>query len=384
MKVSLVASRITLFDEGRGEYIMKLTQAQQLAIDHIERYAAQHKQDAQATIQHLLKMTNISNDLYHKAVHKLKKHSQIALHFHPDRPNSSMVSIAEALFQEGIYKSQFETLLSNGSVSAYPGGFRDQWEELLFGGAYQIKGTNLNERAKYGALNILNHADGPAPRFGSCYFLLKSEVSNRATFTYLDSHQNPKEKGTLREFDMILAALFEEIFTRDFALGEHNLMLVSLIQHLFHKIEKPFEDPAKKQVYRNLNHYIEAQVHGAVSLKEDVEILVADPSFIETKVGQTLTKLCAKYHIKLYYHAGFQLSVDHIPFDFRGPEMPSLAKRISKDQVIHAHLIGEAVMDLMKNPETWGDRGTQNEILQELKLLWHVLVKYGKPHTKRR
>jgi Protein of unknown function (DUF3626) len=362
---------------------MKLTQAQQLAIHNVERYAAQQKDDALATIQHLLRMSNITDDVFHQAVRKLKDHARIALHFHPDRPSSTMESIAEALYQEGIYKSQFETLLSNGSVSAYPGGLRDQWEEQLFGGAYQIKGTTLNERAKYGALNIMYHPDGPAPRFGSCYFLLKPEVSRRATYTYLDSHQNPKEKGTYEEFDMIIAALFEEIFTRDYALGEPNLKVSSLIQHLFHNIEMPFQDPANKQVYRNLNHYIEAQVHGNLSLKEDVEILVADPSFIGTKVGYTLTNLCTNYGIQLYYHSGFQLSVDQVPSDFRGSEMPSLAKRIAKNQVIDTHLIGEAVMDLTKNQATWTDRGTRSEVLQELKLLWHVLVKYGTPYVKK-
>ncbi|WP_137789342.1 DUF3626 domain-containing protein [Bacillus sp. E(2018)] len=362
---------------------MKLTQAQQAAIDYIEHYAAQHKEDAQATIQHLLRMSNVTDDVLHRAVRKLKEHARIALHFHPDRPSSTMISIAESLYQEGIYKSQFETLLSNGSVSAYPGGLRDQWEKQLFGGAYQIEGTTLKERAKYGALNIMNHPDGPAPRFGSCYFLLKPEVSYRATFTYLDSHQNPKEKGTYKEFDMILAALFVEIFTRDYALGEPNLMVSSLIQHLVHKIEMSFEDPVNKQVYRNLNHYIEAQVHGNVSLKEDIEILVADPSFIGTNVGDTLSNLCTKYGIQLYYHAGFQSSVDQVPLNFRGPEMPSLAKRIAKNQMIDAHLIGEAVMDLTRNPGNWSDRGTRSEVLQELKLLWHVLVKYGKPYVKK-
>ncbi|MBN3555599.1 DUF3626 domain-containing protein [Fictibacillus nanhaiensis] len=362
---------------------MKLTQAQQLAIEYVEHYAAKHKNDAQATIQHLLRMANITDDVFQQAVFKLKEHARIALHFHPDRPNSSMINIAEALYQEGIYKSQFETLLSNGSVSAYPGGLRDQWEEQLFGGAYQTKGTTLKERAKYGALNIMNHADGPAPRFGSCYFLLKPEVSKRATFTYLDSHQNPKEKGTFGEFDMILAALLEEVFTRDYALGEPNLMVSSLIRYLVHKIEVPFKDPTEKQVYRNLNHYIEAQVHGDLSLKEDIDFLVADPSFIGTEVGDTLSNLCTKYGIKLYYHSGFQLSIDQVPSDFRGPEMAALAKRIAKNQVINAHLIGEAVMDLMRNPGTWTDRGTPSEVLQELKLLWHVLVKYGEAFVKK-
>ena len=64
------------------------------------------------------------------------------------------------------------------------------------------------------------HPDGPAPRFGSCYFLLYPEVSRRSTFTYLDSHQNPTEKGTYEAFEMILAALLKEAYVREFAVGE--------------------------------------------------------------------------------------------------------------------------------------------------------------------
>ena len=105
-----------------------------------------------------------------------------------------MRNIAEALLEQGRYKSQFETLLSNGSVSAYPGGERDLWEKRIFGGAYQLEGVTNDQRPKYGALNLMLHPEGPAPRFGSCY--LSPKVSSRSTYTYLDSHQDPR-KGDL-------------------------------------------------------------------------------------------------------------------------------------------------------------------------------------------
>ena len=50
-----------------------------------------------------------------------------------------MRNIAEALLEQGRYKSQFETLLSNGSVSAYPGGERDLWEKRIFGGHISLR-----------------------------------------------------------------------------------------------------------------------------------------------------------------------------------------------------------------------------------------------------
>ncbi|MDC2943638.1 DUF3626 domain-containing protein, partial [Bacillus thuringiensis] len=30
----------------------------------------------------------------------------------------------------------------------------------------------------------------------------------------------------------------------------------------------------------------------------------------------------------------------------------------------------------------WSNRGTYEEVLQELKLLWHVLVRFGEPNRK--
>jgi hypothetical protein len=364
--------------KGENRLFMELSMSQLLALENITRYARNNRHEAKETINHILKMSNISDKIFENAVVKIKAHGKIGLHFHPDRPDSTMKCVAEALLEQGIYKSQFETFISNGSVSAYPGGERDLWEKRIFGGAYQLEGTTNNQRPKYGALNLMLHPDGPAPRFGSCYFLLSPKVSYRSTYTYLDSHQDPKEKGTNKEFDLILAALLEEAFLRDFAIGERNLTPASLINHLLVNLERPFTDPANKEPNRNLNHYIEAQVHGDISLKEDVEVLVADPSFKETYVGRILELICHKYSIDLYWHRGFALMVDEVPSDFRGPSMPSLAKRIAQNNFIDAKIIGSAVMDLNRNPETWSDRGTYKEVLQELKLLWHVLVRYGK------
>jgi hypothetical protein len=97
-----------------------------------------------------------------------------------------------------------------------------------------------------------------------------------------------------------------------------------------------------------------------------VEVLVADPSFKGTYAGGILKQICLKYSIELYWHRGFTLMVHDVPSDFRGPSMPSLEKNSS------------AVMDLYSNPKNWAERGTCKEVLQELKLLWHFLVRYGK------
>ena len=357
---------------------MGLTSSQRQAIKYFTAYALKHKAEAKATIHHVLNMSNISCEVFEQAVHHIKANAQISLHFHPDRVSITK-NVAESLLEHGEYKSQFETLISNGKVSPHPGGDRDVWEENMFGGAYQVEGTSMSERPKYGALNLMLHPDGPSPRFGSCYFMLSPNVSSRSTFTYMDSHQNPYEKGTYQEFDMILAALLEEIFLRDFALGEKDLTPTRFLQHVWNHLENGRKGSV---AHRNLNHYIESQIHGPISLEKDVEVLVADPSFKGTIVGETLEQMCSKYAIDLQWHMGFVLHVDDIPSNFRGPSMPSLARRISQKNKIDAHTIGLAALDVKQNPHSWSDRGTYEDVLQELKLLWHVLVKYGRPKEK--
>ena len=57
--------------------------------------------------------------------------------------------------------------------------------------------------------------------------------------------------------------------------------------------------------------------------------------------------------------------------------MPVLAKRIAETNDINARIIGSAMKDMYSQPDQWSDYGTMKEITQDIKLLWHVLVRYG-------
>ena len=80
-------------------------------------------------------------------------------------------------------------------------------------------------------------------------------------------------------------------------------------------------------------------------------------------------------------HEGFRLAVDKVPDDFRGPNMPSLARRVATDDYVDALAIGKAAADLSRNPSRWTDRGASEVVLQELKCLWHVVVQFGEIAT---
>ena len=369
-----------------------LLSCQEQAIEHIRKQAVSLRPAAQETLGHILRMSDLSAASLDEVLSTIRRSARVALHFHPDRPVPGRETVSSCLLQDGVYRTQFETGISNGSVSARAGGARDKWERSLFGGAYHDHDddddgddgalANRAHRPRYGALDLMRCADGPAPRFGSCYFVLRPEVSRRCTFTFGDSHADPLWKGTLDEFELVLSALFDESFMRDFALGVAGVRPPELMKRLLALADgegtAPTSGAEEGYVSRNLDHVIEAQVHMDLHLDRDVELLVADASFTGTATGRDLEAMSQKYGFALRWRDGPCLRLEEVPTDFRGPTMPSLAARIARDGVVDAEVIGNGVRDLSADAEAWQDRGTYEEVLQEFKLLWHVLVRYGK------
>lgn len=72
----------------------------------------------------------------------------VTLQFHPDWPYQGRMVI-EALAATGVYRSQFVTSISNGGLTAHPGGDRWRWESRLFAGRYEARPAE--ERPVYGA-----------------------------------------------------------------------------------------------------------------------------------------------------------------------------------------------------------------------------------------
>ncbi|CAE7763252.1 GALNT11 [Symbiodinium sp. KB8] len=286
-----------------------------VATNHVKELAMQRRQRAAGTLADIFEMSALPADTVEKLTFALQAHGRVAIHFHPDRLVKGGETVAGSLLATGCIQSQFESQISNGRVDSAPGGKRDQWENRLFGGAYEQAAPSL--RPKYGALFLLGQSDGPAPRFGSCYFLLSPDATKRATFCYGDSHLDPPARGTWEVWEDILSELFQESFTRDGALGI-GLRPPALASRILEVLHSPLSDKWSFPAARNLDHYIEAQVHGQVDLGPDVDALVADPSFKGTSVGAQLHSIASRYGMLLHWHAGSQLSVDEVPNDFRG------------------------------------------------------------------
>ncbi|WP_349877017.1 DUF3626 domain-containing protein [Micromonospora sp. HUAS YX12] len=354
--------------------VATLTAAQSAALRHVRDVALRDRPAALAVIARHLAASGAAYR-YEEVVAAVIGYGRLTLNFHPDRVLPDGRTVVEALDEEGVYRSQFETGISNGGLTAYPGGDRDVWEQAMFGGAYQRPGVLPAERPKYGGLNLLDHADGASPRFGSCHLRLRPEVLARATFTFGDSHLQPTDAGTVDVFEPVFAALLTATAGTGVALGVAGMDTGTLLGR---------RERQTGRVGRALDDYVEAQVHGEISLARDVEALVVDPSFRGTDVGRHLAGIAGRHGLALRFHPGFVLPVDGVDAEFRGPDIPPLAARVAAEfagpgEPLHAALVGRAAASVVREPQRWADRGPAALTLQHLKQLWHVLVRFGVP-----
>ena len=248
---------------------------------------------------------------------------RITLNFHPDRLVGGL-PILQALGQDGAYHSQFVTGTSNGGLTAHPGGDRRRWESRIFGGAYDD--ADPYDRPVYGALNFRRQVVGAAPRFGSSHFRLTADALARTTFCYPDSAAEPTDFGVATGMSLVALAEADE------------------------------QDA--------LNDYIEAQVHGGVRLARHVEALVLDASYRGTPVEAEARRLPCPVE----WHPGYRLTVAQLRrhADYRGQEYVELGARIAQDGRVDPRIIGDAAR-------------TGRHELQDLKMVWHTLARFGAP-----
>lgn len=247
----------------------------------------------------------------------------VTINFHPDLMMDGSLVI-DRLGAEGVYRSQFETGTSNGGLTAFQGGDRWLWESRIFGGAYDKADPSL--RPKYGSLNYRNDPVGGSRRFGSAHFRLHPHVRERISFSYPDSHLGPDDFAVDDVCELI-------------ALAEMNPLAL---------------DPW-------LDNYIEAHIHGPLVISEDVETLVLDPSFKDSRIEDAARSLGCRVD----WHEGFRLSVDRLAEcrTYRGQEAADGIIRIAEN-------------GSLTPARLWRARGTELDY-QIAKWVWHCVARCG-------
>lgn len=333
------------------------------AVQAIERRAADDRAAASARWA-----VSIGADSAETWADRLRTAGRLTVNFHPDRIGRHGRSVAAGLLAEGAYRSQWATGTSSGSRSALHGGERHRFEREYFAGAYDDVDAELVERPVYGAFDLLVDDHGGSPRFGSSFLVLRPHVRDRTTMCVGDTHAAPQDVGTFDEPWAILAGLAEQaargnLLDRGLAAGALLLILEGL--------------EMQRSAARDLDGYVEIQIHGGVNLADDVEAIVLDPSFRGTEVERDLAAAAARYGFELAWHRGSELAAGDVPDDFRGPTMPALARRVAEPSgIVDARAIGVAAATHgYEEPTPLGDPPDSTQ--QQLKYLWHTLLTYG-------
>jgi hypothetical protein len=176
--------------------------------------------------------------------------------------------------------------------------------------------------------------------FGSAHLRLREQVLDRTTFCFPDSVLHPVDFATADRFDLIrLADDFDAVHRSQSDEGA----LAGL-----------------------LDDYIEAHVHGVVRLDRDVEALVLDPCYRSTHIEEQARLL----GVWVEWHEGRVLGVEELGRhpDFRGQRIVEVGRRIARDGVLDALVIGQAML-------------AGSEDSQDLKKVWHHIARYGTAAT---
>ena len=387
-----------------------LTAANHAALGYVRARADRERGSSLARIERALSSARVPADRADGAdvealCAAVRRVGVLTVNFHPDRLLADGRSVAEALCEEGTYRNQFETKISSGGLTAFPGGDRDCWEKAVFGGAYHSPGVRDSERPKYGGLDLMNYSDGACPRFGSCHLRLGAETLGRSTFSFGDSSRGPHDVGVIDAFAPVLAALLESVARDGTALGRVGLDVPQFVERLLGARVARRGLFARAQG-RAVDDYVEAQIHGAISLAADAAALVMDPSFQDTRTGELLLAAAERHGLETEWHPGFVLTAAEVPrevpqnapngADGDAASLPRwrafcaegraarLAARVidgyaaGRDH-LDAAAIGHAAVSAIHNPEQWQDWGSVTETLQCLKDLWLILAAYGRP-----
>jgi len=345
------------------------------AVQIIESQAAENAQRDKEEIRKILSAASVNADIDLLA-EKLLYDCDVTINFHPDRFSNNGKLIIENLLADGEYHNQHKTGTSNGGL----GGNRDSWEKRLFQGAYHDGSSEMADRPKYGALNIHNYIDGAAARFGSCFFTVKPRVVERCTFAFGDSSSDPDVMGTSTQFNGIVKALLQRVSDTGKLLDKENFTVRQAIDYIF-----SMQKDCMKDMGRNLDICIETHIHGKLSLLDDIESLYIDEYFIPTDIYNTIKAISERYDIKLHYipKRQFHISkIDDEEWKWKGvPLTRTLADRINEkynaNGFLNAVIIGLASRDSVIHPDDWLDIGSEYDLFQNFKKLWHYCAFWG-------
>lgn len=200
-------------------------------------------------------------------VFKYFKNVPLIIHFNPTKT-------LHFLEKDGIVKNLFQVNASGGCTNKLS---RLSWETKLFNGIYD--NSPAHEKVKYGTLNLTSNPIGVSvcTGYGNSYLLLKSDVKKRVSFVFDDSSRQDYHIATFKHFFNII------YYSNDKLLNE-------MIDIALNK--KSYSD-------YSYSPYVEAQIHGKVSLADDVDKICINSTYRHNdNILNTLKSIKKKYDVE--------------------------------------------------------------------------------------
>jgi len=286
--------------------LARLNETQAHALAHATRSAKTLSRAAHAPLVARLAALGFGEADLARCLAYMRDEAPATVNFHPDKALSLAVNradlktphysvtvdrtrtVIDAFLADSLYRNQFETGVTSGASTAFPGGSRDEWEKTIFRGDYHEHALVPGERPRYGAINVELKMAGPASQYGSCYFVLKPEVRARVTITPKNSCTcEASDVGTLASCEHVLAGMPEE-------------RLKALMDAAVH---------GTRSTERSWS-YVEMQIHGPLEFATDVFGVVADAKFRGTPYEDKLRRFAAANGLELAWQDGSAVTPD--------------------------------------------------------------------------
>eukprot|EP00039_Didymoeca_costata_P000860 m.47626 g.47626 ORF g.47626 m.47626 type:complete len:1009 (+) comp10519_c0_seq2:110-3136(+) len=252
--------------------------------------------------------------------------AELNVHFRPQREvtrregDTYKVPLIKRMCEEGRLKNLFEAKSGGGNTDLT---LRRAYERNIFGVSYDYYEDVA--RPKYGTINLLTcvHGDQAAKAYGKSYLTLRDEKRRHTTITSADSVFPLVETGTLRKAALVLLDIlnrnkrvvvvgkdgtpetvtvqtegkdsYETYKFRNERPNEQVLRTKQLVQHLYHVAAHRQPDSMPPRNLGLMPGYIEAQIHGEISLDQHIEKLCIHPSESTKEVQRNAHILTKKY-----------------------------------------------------------------------------------------
>lgn len=274
-----------------------LNDTQQAALQYvISRSARDSKKVSAGLLARVQRLGYSENDLK-RTLQWVRSAAPIIIHINLDK-------VLRFLVKDTHYRNQFETGTSGGSTDLVA---RKSWEDRIFKKSY--KHSSPSERVKYGVLNIVGDPRGvrSCVHYGDSFLQLK-KVRLRTTFASMDTSGAGVKLSCCEHYENVLYEYTNNEITA--------IMDVATGKVPFHRSDC-------------ISQYKEVQIHGPVSLSENVECIVVNARHQgDSRITRLLDRFVKQNECNLIWMDHDDLA-GAAPLPFGAPGLFSTARSLS-------------------------------------------------------